>query len=76
MPIALTVARASRSRLVAPLPEPAEHKAPARDYETLPASSETYIYFSASMLMTRRPARTAAMGQTVRTPRQEQTLAA
>ena len=48
----------------------------ARDYETLPASSEAFIYFSASMLMARRLARTAAAGQTVRTPRQEQTLAA
>ncbi|MGW1752384.1 IS5 family transposase [Streptomyces sp. NPDC002092] len=48
----------------------------ARDYETLPASSEAFIYFSASMLMARRLARTAATGQTVRTPRQEQTLAA
>ncbi|MFC7267294.1 IS5 family transposase [Streptomyces lutosisoli] len=48
----------------------------ARDYETLPASSEAFIYFSASMLMARRLARTPAAGQTVRTPRQEQTLAA
>jgi transposase len=48
----------------------------ARDYETLPASSEAFIYFSASMLMARRLARTPATGQTVRTPRREQTLAA
>uniref|UniRef100_A0AAU2UW24 IS5 family transposase n=1 Tax=Streptomyces sp. NBC_00003 TaxID=2903608 RepID=A0AAU2UW24_9ACTN len=46
-----------------------------RDYETLPASSEAFIYFSASMLMARRLARTAA-GQTVRTPRPEQTALA
>ena len=48
----------------------------ARDYETLPASSEAFIYFSASMLMARRLGRTPAAGPTVRTPRQEQTLAA
>lgn len=31
-----------------------------RDFETLPASSEAFIYFSQAMLMSRRPARRAA----------------
>ncbi|MFD7057582.1 IS5 family transposase [Streptomyces mirabilis] len=48
----------------------------ARDYETLPASSEAFIHFSATMLMTRRLARTTAHGQTIRTPRQQQTTLA
>ncbi len=48
----------------------------ARDYETLPASSEAFIHFSASMLMARRLARTPAAGQAIRTPRQEQTTLA
>ncbi|WP_369243648.1 IS5 family transposase [Streptomyces sp. R41] len=48
----------------------------ARDYETLPASSEAFIHFSASMLMARRLARTTAHGQTIRMPRQEQTTLA
>jgi transposase len=30
-----------------------------RDFETLPASSETFVYFSMAMLMSRRLARTA-----------------
>ncbi|WP_329461099.1 IS5 family transposase [Streptomyces sp. NBC_01431] len=48
----------------------------ARDYETLPASSEAFICFSASMLMARRLARTPAAGQTLSTPRQGQTARA
>ncbi|WP_405863628.1 IS5 family transposase [Streptomyces sp. NBC_00005] len=48
----------------------------ARDYETLPASSEAFIHFSATMLMTRRLARTTAHGQTIRTPRQQRTTLA
>lgn len=48
----------------------------ARDYETLPASSEAFIYFSASMLMARRLARTTAVGQTLRTQPQAQTALA
>ncbi|WP_234367355.1 transposase [Streptomyces pluripotens] len=31
-----------------------------RDFETLPASSETFVYFSMAMLMSRRLARTAS----------------
>lgn len=48
----------------------------ARDYETLPASSEAFIHFSATMLMTRRLARTTAHGQTIRTQRQQRTTLA
>ena len=48
----------------------------ARDYETLPASSEAFIYFSAGMLLARRLARTTATGQTLRTPPQAQTALA
>ncbi|MFJ9378134.1 hypothetical protein [Streptomyces sp. NPDC101455] len=48
----------------------------ARDYETLPASSEAFIYFSAGILMARRLARTTATSQTLRTPPQAQTALA
>ncbi|WP_329059294.1 IS5 family transposase [Streptomyces sp. NBC_01453] len=48
----------------------------ARDYETRPDSSEAFIYFSQTMLMARRLARTAAAEQTIRTPRQERTTLA
>jgi transposase len=41
-----------------------------RDFETLPASSETFVYFSMAMLMSRRLARRAA------TPRSRWTVAA
>jgi transposase len=48
-----------------------------RDFEALPASSEAFIYFSVSMLMSRRLARTTAVSGPVSSPRQAQpTLAA
>ncbi|MET7458525.1 transposase [Streptomyces sp. NPDC005574] len=48
-----------------------------RDFEALPASSEAFIYFSASMLMARRLARTTAVSRPLSSPRQAQpTLAA
>ncbi|WP_327241867.1 hypothetical protein [Streptomyces sp. NBC_01320] len=47
-----------------------------RDFETLPASSEAFIHWSASVLMARRPARTAT-GRAVNSPQPAQaTLAA
>jgi transposase len=48
-----------------------------RDFEALPASSEAFIYLSASMLMARRLARTTAVSRPLSSPRQAQpTLAA
>ncbi|WP_326809787.1 IS5 family transposase [Streptomyces scopuliridis] len=48
-----------------------------RDFEALPASSEAFIYFSASMLMARRLARTTAVSRPLSSPRQARpTLAA
>ncbi|MDF2267367.1 IS5 family transposase [Streptomyces coacervatus] len=44
-------------------------------YDTQPASSEAFIYFSASMLMARRLARTAT-NRAVNSPRQDQTTPA
>jgi transposase len=48
-----------------------------RDFEALPASSEAFIYISASMLMARRLARATAVSRPLSSPRQAQpTLAA
>ncbi|MGW3661514.1 IS5 family transposase [Streptomyces sp. NPDC005151] len=49
----------------------------ARDYETLPASSEAFIHWSATMLMAHRLARTTAPApRPLSTPRQEKTTLA
>ncbi|MFE7842954.1 hypothetical protein ACFU53_44890 [Streptomyces sp. NPDC057474] len=48
-----------------------------RDFEALPASSEAFIYISASMLMARRLARTTGVSRPLSSPGQAQsTLAA
>jgi transposase len=49
----------------------------ARDYETLPANSEAFIHWSATMLMARRLARTTAPApRPLSTPRQQKTTLA